>query len=475
MMVEMGTDRVHHAFWQYMDPAHHRYEPGNPFESVIADYYDHVDGKIGELLEVFPEDTPRPRRLRPRRRSAWTGGSPSTSGCPEGLPRPARAARRPSRLEALKVDWAKTTAWGSGGYYGRLFLNVKGREPQGLIDPAEDVRGDPRPPDRRARGARRPRRAADRDPRPQARGPLPRPSAARPRPTSFVYFGDLRWRSVGTVGDRPDPHLRERHRPRRRQPRPRRDLHASPGRARRAAGRDDPGINYGHRPDGPGGRRPRARGRDARPSARDGDRGGPPAAERPPPCAGARRDQRREMTTRRLILSLAAGTVLVLAVPATAGPPLAAPRGGEPAAENPPPAEDPPAPPADDPPAPPAEDPPAPPADDPPAPPAEDPPAPPADDPPAPPADDPPAPPAEDPPAPPADDPPAPPAEDPPAGTEPVPGESGCTLTSSGLACPRRSRVRDHELRRDVRVGLHHHERGPRLPGRRRGRPAGRA
>ncbi len=32
MMVEMGTDRVHHAFWQYMDPAHHRYVPGNPFE-----------------------------------------------------------------------------------------------------------------------------------------------------------------------------------------------------------------------------------------------------------------------------------------------------------------------------------------------------------------------------------------------------------------------------------------------------------
>jgi len=39
MMVEMGTDRVHHAFWQYMDPAHHRYEPGNPFENVILDYY----------------------------------------------------------------------------------------------------------------------------------------------------------------------------------------------------------------------------------------------------------------------------------------------------------------------------------------------------------------------------------------------------------------------------------------------------
>ena len=28
-------------------------------------------------------------------------------------------------------------AWGDGGYYGRLFLNVAGREPQGVIEPAQ--------------------------------------------------------------------------------------------------------------------------------------------------------------------------------------------------------------------------------------------------------------------------------------------------------------------------------------------------
>ena len=47
------------------------------------------------------------------------------------------APTAPSRLEGLKVDWARTTAWGSGGYYGRLFLNVRGREPQGLIAPED--------------------------------------------------------------------------------------------------------------------------------------------------------------------------------------------------------------------------------------------------------------------------------------------------------------------------------------------------
>ena len=27
-LVEMGTDRIHHGFWRYMDPQHLRYEPG---------------------------------------------------------------------------------------------------------------------------------------------------------------------------------------------------------------------------------------------------------------------------------------------------------------------------------------------------------------------------------------------------------------------------------------------------------------
>jgi predicted AlkP superfamily phosphohydrolase/phosphomutase len=33
----------------------------------------------------------------------------------------------------VDVDWSKTTAWGSGGYYGRVYLNVEGREPQGFV------------------------------------------------------------------------------------------------------------------------------------------------------------------------------------------------------------------------------------------------------------------------------------------------------------------------------------------------------
>ena len=110
MMVEMGTDRVHHAFWQYMDPDHHRYVPGNPFESVIARLLQHVDSKIGELLERPPATTPRHGRLRPRRPVHGRRHRDQRVADAEGLPRPA-GARRPADpgSRRCKVDWPRTT------------------------------------------------------------------------------------------------------------------------------------------------------------------------------------------------------------------------------------------------------------------------------------------------------------------------------------------------------------------------------
>ncbi len=255
MMVEMGTDRVHHAFWQYMDPAHHRYEPGNPYESVIPDYYEHVDAKIGELLEVVPDDA-HVVVVSDHGAQCMDGGIALNEWLVQKgylvLQEPPTV---PSRLEALKVDWAKTTAWGSGGYYGRLFLNVKGREPQGLIDP-KDYEATRDRLIARARSSGRPRGSTDRDRASSSRKSSTTHIRGQAPPDLFVYFGDLRWRSVGTVGTGSDPHVRERHRPRRRQPRPgRNDHHRRPRRPRAGtmpwAGNPRPDA------DGPGPLRPR--------------------------------------------------------------------------------------------------------------------------------------------------------------------------------------------------------------------------
>ena len=57
IMVEMGTDRIHHALWDNMDPAHRFYETGNKFENAIHDYYIEVDREIGELLKFADDAT----------------------------------------------------------------------------------------------------------------------------------------------------------------------------------------------------------------------------------------------------------------------------------------------------------------------------------------------------------------------------------------------------------------------------------
>ena len=56
-MVEMGTDRIHHGFWKYMDAEHRKHEPGNRFENAILDYHVHVDGLIGGLLAHADDET----------------------------------------------------------------------------------------------------------------------------------------------------------------------------------------------------------------------------------------------------------------------------------------------------------------------------------------------------------------------------------------------------------------------------------
>lgn len=103
----------------------------------------------------------------------------------------------PVRFEDLHVDWSRTRAWGEGGYYGRLFLNVKGREPAGVVAPEdfEAVRHDL---------ASRLESLGDERGRPiGTRCLIPQDLYDNTRgfpPDLIVYFGDLSWRSVGSVG-----------------------------------------------------------------------------------------------------------------------------------------------------------------------------------------------------------------------------------------------------------------------------------
>lgn len=132
MMVEIGTDRLYHGFLRHCHPGHPQYEPGNPYEQAVLDYHVELDRLVGELVDALPRGTlvlaVSDHGVRP-----LLGGFAINEWLrQEGL----LVLKDPSaqgRLTAEMVDWSKTKAWGDGGYYARIFLNVAGREPQGVI------------------------------------------------------------------------------------------------------------------------------------------------------------------------------------------------------------------------------------------------------------------------------------------------------------------------------------------------------
>ncbi len=100
-------------------------------------------------------------------------------------------------FEKMEIDWGRTKAWGSGGYYGRLFLNVKGREPEGII-PQSDYE--------KVRDELISKLTAITDTEGRSIGTrVFKPQEIyqqvnRIAPDLIVYFGDLYWRSVGSLG-----------------------------------------------------------------------------------------------------------------------------------------------------------------------------------------------------------------------------------------------------------------------------------
>jgi predicted AlkP superfamily phosphohydrolase/phosphomutase len=199
MMVEMGVDRIHHGFWSYMDSTHRKYEPGNPFENAIRDYYHYIDKKVGEVLELLPDDT-AVLVVSDHGAKKLEGGICFNEWLiQEGYLVLKSYPHKLTPIDKVEIDWSKTKAWGDGGYYGRLFLNVKGREAEGIIEAGdyEKVRTELiekietiENPEGKNIGSRAHR--------PEQ---LYRELKGVP-PDLMVYFGDLHWRSVGTVGYR---------------------------------------------------------------------------------------------------------------------------------------------------------------------------------------------------------------------------------------------------------------------------------
>ncbi len=199
MMVYMGPDRLQHGFWKYCDPQHRKFERGNPFETTLLEYYKHLDQQLGELASLAGDDAAvmvvsdhgAKRMEGSFNVNDWlrSQGFLTLKQPPEGV----------TDFSTDLVNWSQTTAWAWGGYYSRIFLNVAGREPQGIVTPNEyeSVRDDL---------IRRLEQITD------DRGQIMNTKALRPQelfegpyvdeaPDLLVYFDDLYWRAGQHLGN----------------------------------------------------------------------------------------------------------------------------------------------------------------------------------------------------------------------------------------------------------------------------------
>jgi predicted AlkP superfamily phosphohydrolase/phosphomutase len=122
--IETGLDRIQRASWRRNADA-------------IRDYYLHLDQELASLLDLLAEETVV--------LVASTRGAQRLEGgfrinewlIREGLLTLRSYPDQPTPMAGLDVDWSQTKVWSDGGDDARLYLNVKGREPEGSIDPAD--------------------------------------------------------------------------------------------------------------------------------------------------------------------------------------------------------------------------------------------------------------------------------------------------------------------------------------------------
>ncbi len=170
-----AADRTSHKFWKYMDAQ-------KPTAGVVPHVYRQLDAAVGELLEAFADERtlvllvsdhgfgPLKKAfflnqwLVERGYMAWQGPGRQTlatrlqGGLNSLLRRAVRWLDRPwlaaakraafalwpglkgklhSSMAYARVDWARTRAYGSGTM-GNLYLNVRGREPAGVVAPGAE-------------------------------------------------------------------------------------------------------------------------------------------------------------------------------------------------------------------------------------------------------------------------------------------------------------------------------------------------
>jgi predicted AlkP superfamily phosphohydrolase/phosphomutase len=134
--VSTATDRVAHMFYRLTDPQHPRYDAAlaERYGGAIEREYRRMDATVGEVLaKLAPDDVLlviSDHGFHNYRRglnvNQWLRQ--------QGLLALSKQAVSSDREFLTDVDWTKTAAYAIGT--GQIYLNLRGRERDGIVDPA---------------------------------------------------------------------------------------------------------------------------------------------------------------------------------------------------------------------------------------------------------------------------------------------------------------------------------------------------
>ncbi len=132
-----NLDQVSHMMFRVIDPEHPTYDPeaDGKFSGVIEELYRNADEVVGYTLDHMAEDTTLVVMSDHGFTSLRRQFSVNTWLKEAGYltVRNANMANDPGMF--VNVDWTRTRAYGVG--LNGLYINLKGREPNGIVDPGD--------------------------------------------------------------------------------------------------------------------------------------------------------------------------------------------------------------------------------------------------------------------------------------------------------------------------------------------------
>ena len=164
MTVFIETDGAQHFYWKDMDTTHpdHNIETPGPFKNAIFDVYTRLDKEIGEFIKMNEEEVTvmvvSDHGFQPLHKlfvlNNWLLhkgylfleegiGSVVSLDKLVSLGKKLKGRLLPGsrgmkgKIPSLSIDWQRTKAF-ADGTFGYIYINKKGREPQGTVEPGKE-------------------------------------------------------------------------------------------------------------------------------------------------------------------------------------------------------------------------------------------------------------------------------------------------------------------------------------------------